>query len=53
MALKDDMKELNDALKGRKQNLADIEKLEAKGYNSAIKRKDVEEDILKNSTKYQ
>ena len=45
--LKDDMKELNDALKGRKQNLADIEKLEAKGYKSAIDRKKVEEDIFK------
>ena len=45
--LKDDMKELNDALKGRKQNLADIEKLEAKGYKSAVDRKKVEEDIFK------
>ena len=45
--LKDDMKELNDALKGRKQNLKDIEKLEAKGYKSAIDRKKVLEDILK------
>ena len=47
MALKDDMKELNDALKGRKQNLADIDKLEAKGYKSAVDRKKVEEDIFK------
>ena len=46
MALKDDMKELNDALKGRKQNLADIDKLEAKGYKSAVDRKKVEEDII-------
>ena len=45
--LKDDMKELNDALKGRKQNLADIKKMEADGLNTAFKRKDVEADILK------
>lgn len=38
-------KQLNKELEGKKQNLKDIEALEKKGFNSAVKRRDVEKQI--------
>ncbi len=47
-------KEINQEIEGRKQNLKDIQALEDKGYNSAVKSRDVERqkvDLKKESYK--
>ena len=48
------LKEINKEIEGRKQNLKDIQALEDKGYNSAVKTKDVEKqrvNLIKESYK--